>query len=123
MTVNEMKHQARLAEWKERILECRSQGIPVAAWCEQHGFHRTTYYKWERQIFGQMPRPVSTANQPEFVELPIASPGMLALPDTNQPMKFEPVAVIRIGKIELGLSNAVSGNLMRQLEGLMRFAE
>lgn len=123
MTVNEIKHQAKLAEWKERILECRSQGIPVAVWCAQNGYHKTTYYKWEHEIFGQMPRPVPSVNQPEFVELPIASPGTLTLPDANQPMKFEPVAVIRIGKIELGLSNAVSGNLMRQLEGLMRFAE
>lgn len=123
MTVNEVKHQAKLAKWKEHILDCRSQGIPVAKWCEQNGYHRTTYYKWEREIFGQMPRPVSSANQSEFAELPIASPGALALPEADQWAKFEPVAVIRIGKIKLELSNAVSGNLLQQLEGLMGFAE
>ena len=133
VTVNEVKHQAKLAEWKEHILECRSQGIPVVEWCAQNGYHKTTYYKWEREIFGRITEADKErrskhmkclpSSQPAFAELPIASPETLTLPDTNQPMKFEPVAVIRVGKIELGLSNAVSGNLMRQLEGLMRFAE
>ena len=54
MTVNEVKHQAKLAEWKEHILECRSQGIPVVEWCAQNGYHKTTYYKWEREIFGRI---------------------------------------------------------------------
>ena len=52
MTENEIKHQAKLAEWKERILECRSQRMPVATWCAQNGYHNATYYKWEREIFG-----------------------------------------------------------------------
>ena len=137
MTVNEVKHQAKLAEWKERILECRSQRIPVAEWCAQNGYHKTTYYKWEREIFGKLSVPnkelrskpteciaaVAPSSQPEFAELPIAIPGPLALPEAAQPPQFEPVAIIRIGKVELELSNAVSGNLMQQLKGLMSLAE
>ena len=57
MTVNEVRHQAKLVERKERILECRSQGIPVAAWCAQNGYHKTTYYKCEREIFGKLSAP------------------------------------------------------------------
>ena len=137
MTVNEVKHQAKLAEWKERILECRSQGVSVAEWCEQNGCHKTTYYKWEREIFGKLSTPnkkphskhmecivpARPASQPEFAELSIAVPTSMALPEDTQPMKFEPVAIIRIGKVELELSNSVSGNLMRQLKGLMSLAE
>lgn len=137
MTVNEVKHQAKLAEWKERILECRSQGIPVAAWCAQNGYHKTTYYKWEREIFGKLSAPnkepqskhiecivpAIPSSQPEFAELSIAAPSPLALPEDTQPKKFEPVAIIRIGKVELELSNSVSGNLMRQMKGLMSLAE
>ena len=137
MTVNEVKHQAKLAEWKERILECRSQGVPVAAWCAQNGCHKTTYYNWEREIFGKFSAPSKEphskhaecnvlsmpASQTEFAELSIAAPGPLALPEDILPKKFEPVAVIRIGKVELELSNSVSGNLMRQLKGLMSLAE
>lgn len=137
MTVNEAKHQAKLAEWKERILDCRSQGIPVAEWCAQHGCHKTTYYKWEREIFGKLAAlnnephskhmecivPVMPASQPEFAELSIAAPGPLARTEDTPLKKFEPVAMIRIGKVELELSNSVSGNLMRQLKGLMSLAE
>jgi len=42
MTVNEIKHQAKLAEWKEHILECRSQGLSVGEWCARNGYHRTS---------------------------------------------------------------------------------
>lgn len=137
MTVNEVKHQAKLAEWKERILDCRSQGIPVAEWCAQNGCHKTTYYKWEREIFGKLSAlnkephskpvecivPAMPASQPEFAELSIAAPSPLALLEDTHPKKFEPVAMIRIGKVELELSNAVSENLMHQLKGLMSLAE
>ena len=136
MTVNEVKHQVKLAEWKERILECRSQGLPVVKWCAQNGYHRTTYYKWEREIFGQLERarktcrsqqsecviPAVLPHQPEFAELPIVAP-TLALPESVQTPMFEPVAIIRIGKVELELSNSVSGDLMRHLKGLMSLAE
>lgn len=137
MTVNEIKHQAKLAEWKERILSCRSQGIPVAEWCAKNGYHKTTYYKWEREIFGKLPVPgemqrqetmeyvsVPTAsNQPEFAELAIAAPERSALPAIESPGKFEVAAVIRIGKMEVELSNSISGSLMKQLKELIRLAE
>ena len=133
MTVNEVKHQAKLAQWKEHILECRSQGLSVAEWCAQNGYHRTTYYKWEREIFGQ----ISAANdgrrskhlectssgQPEFAELPIEVSGSLALPENTPAREFHPAVVIRVGKIEVELSNSVSAGLMRQLKGLVDFAE
>lgn len=56
--------------------------------------------------------------QPEFVELPILHSDSLALSE-----RFEPSVVIRVGKIELELSNTVSGSLMQQLKGLIGFAE
>lgn len=32
MNVTELKHQVKLKDWQERIMECRSQGISVAQW-------------------------------------------------------------------------------------------
>ena len=37
--------------------------------------------------------------------------------------EFHPAVVIRVGKIEVELSNSVSAGLMRQLKGLVDFAE
>ena len=72
MTVNEMKHEAKLAIWKENILDCRTNQIPVSTWCADHGIHVTTYYKWERKIFGGVgSQAVLGGGQGnEFVELP-----------------------------------------------------
>ena len=51
MTVLEVKHQGKLRECQERIIECRSSGKPVKAWCQEQGVNATTYYRWEREIY------------------------------------------------------------------------
>ena len=50
MSVQELKHAAKLQEWSERVAECRSSGIGVKAWCAEHGIVLKTYYNWEKQI-------------------------------------------------------------------------
>ena len=53
-------------------------------------------------------------------ELPLAKP----VQDCSlKRAVFVPTAVIRIGQMELELSNTVSAELLSQLKGLMRFAE
>ena len=133
MRVSEIKHQAKLEEWKQNILDCRMSGLSVQQWCAEYGCNKATYYRWEREIFKKTetftPATVSAhaaatlPGQPEFAELPIVAPRPLAPSEAAQPSKFEPVAIIRIGTVEMELSNSVSGNLMRQLKGLMSLAE
>ncbi len=50
MNVREVRHQARLAEWEERVKECRSSGRSVKEWCEEKGIRHQTYYRWEREV-------------------------------------------------------------------------
>ena len=50
MSVQELKHAARLQEWSARVAECRSSGIGVKAWCAEHSIALKTYYNWEKQI-------------------------------------------------------------------------
>ena len=50
MSVQELKHAARLQEWSGRVAECRSSGIGVKAWCAEQGIALKTYYNWEKQI-------------------------------------------------------------------------
>ena len=133
MRVSEIKHQAKLEQWKQNILNCRMSGLTVQQWCAEYDCNKATYYRWEREIFkntdsfapaGANANTVpALPSQPEFTELPLAVLGPQALAETAQSSRFEPVAIIRIGKVELELSNAVSGSLMRQLKGLMSLAE
>ena len=75
MTVLEVKHQGKLKAWQERVMECRSSGEPVKTWCREQGISVTTYYRWEREIFGRVGRekgvavPIA-ARGPVFAEVP-----------------------------------------------------
>ena len=57
---------------------------------------------------------------PVLTELPLAKP---AQDCSLKRDVFIPAAVIRIGQMQLELSNTVSAELLSQLKGLMRFAE
>ncbi len=41
---------ANLAEWKQRIIECRASGQPVKTWCKNNDCTPSTYYRWEREV-------------------------------------------------------------------------
>ena len=75
MNANEVKHEARVAEWTERVRECRSSGLSVKAWCAGQGIKTATYYRWEHEV---LTRADSGTNHempeghPVFAELPEA---------------------------------------------------
>ena len=120
MNVNAVKHQAKLLEWKDRVTDCRSSGMSVKEWCKENGCSPKTYYRWEQEILGKVRQIAKAPSQPVLAELPLAAPAQ------NCSLKrdvFVPAAVIRIGQMELELSNTVSAELLSQLKGLMRFAE
>lgn len=50
MSVQELKHAAKLQEWSTRVAECRSSGISVKAWCAEQRIALKTYYNWEKEI-------------------------------------------------------------------------
>ena len=120
MDVNAVKHQAKLLEWKDRVADCRSSGMSVKEWCEENGCSPKTYYRWEQEILGKVRQIAKTQSQPVLAELPLPKP----VQDCSLKRDvFVPTAVIRIGQMELELSNTVSAELLSQLKGLMRFAE
>ena len=43
-----MRHMARLAEWRKRILECGMSGMTVKTWCAENHISSKTYYRWKR---------------------------------------------------------------------------
>ena len=134
MNVNDAKHQARLAEWRMLIAQCRSSGLPVKRWCAENGRDPSTYYRWEREIFGRIrngscektealsptARPkLTVVQQPVLAELTVAEPTLATSAVRPEPEKFHAAAVIRVGRLEMELSNAVSPRLMQQLKELV----
>ena len=134
MKVNDAKHQARLAEWKMLITQCRSSGLLVKRWCAENGRNASTYYRWEREIFGgirnssdKRAEALSPAAQvelpavqrPVLAELAVAKLPLANSADQSEPEAFHATAVIRVGRLELELSNSVSPRLMQQLKELV----
>ena len=134
MKVNDAKHQARLAEWKMLIAECRSSGLSVKQWCAANGRDKSTYYRWEREIFGRIKNgsdkkaealspakrsELPTVQRPVLAELTVAEPTLTTSAVRPEPEKFHAAAVIRVGRLEMELSNAVSPRLMQQLKELV----
>ena len=115
MNVNAVKHQAKLLEWKDRVTDCRSSGMSVKEWCKENGCSPKTYYRWEQEILGKVRQIAKAPSQPVLAELPLAKP--------VQDCSLKRAAVIRIGQMELELSNTVSTELLSQLKGLMRLVE
>ena len=80
MNANKAKHEARVAEWMERVRECRSSGLSVKVWCAEQGVKTATYYRWEREVLTKASGTLAkrgahqeeAEQKPTFVELPEA---------------------------------------------------
>ena len=69
MDASEAKHQARLAEWRTRVAECRSSGKSVRTWCAEQGVGYKTYYRWERQILSLSRQALKKAGEAELAKI------------------------------------------------------
>lgn len=57
----------RMAEWTQRVSECRSSGLTVRNWCEQHEINEKTYYYWQRRMWESM----NESRSSQFVQIPV----------------------------------------------------
>ena len=104
MTAWEAKHQAQLAEWQEHVINCRTSGRTVKAWCEEQGIGYKTYYRWERQILSLGRKTLQQVGQQQLaqIESPVFAEVRLSEP---LPVKEGIAAVIRIGQAETAIYN------------------
>jgi hypothetical protein len=56
----------RMTEWAQRVSECRSSGLTVRNWCEQHEINEKTYYYWQRKVWES----ISDPGNIRFVQIP-----------------------------------------------------
>lgn len=75
MDATAAKHQAKLAQWRTRVAECRSSGMSVREWCAEQRIGYKTYYRWEREILQIAGKELVSASRkelavPVFAELP-----------------------------------------------------
>ena len=100
----ELRHQASLSEWKERVAQCRGSGQTVTRWCQEHGIAKKTYYRWEREIVGIAIEQEGEA-QPRFAELPTP----------RQDQKGSLAATVQIGKVRVEVYSGASPEVVAAL--------
>ena len=100
----ELRHQASLSEWKERVAQCRGSGQTVTRWCQEHGIAKKTYYRWEREVVGLAVQQAGKA-QPRFAELPAP----------KQEPEGSLVAAIQIGETHLEIYDGASPEVVAAL--------
>ena len=72
MGARELKHEAQLRDWREKVMECRSSGMSVKKWCEERRIARKTYYRWEKEISSKSSQQLAVREQtdiPDFIEV------------------------------------------------------
>lgn len=120
MNAQELKHRARLEEWKERVAACRSSGMSVRGWCQEQGIAYKTYYYWEKEVLSEAVRQAAALNSVEnrFVEMP-------ALAEYVSDSEREPVlaAKLRIKSGELEIYAGAEAATVEMLVRVLRDAE
>lgn len=46
-----MNENSKIAEWVDRITECRNSGLSVREWCSINHVCTQTYYRWQKRLF------------------------------------------------------------------------
>jgi len=101
----DLKRLANLAQWKERVAECRSSGMKVREWCEAQGICVQTYYRWERCVLSAASGQLQAQNENSTSITPAPKPVFAEL----TPVKSSPpvrrtenvVATIRCGAVSI----------------------
>ena len=113
MTVTEIKHAAKRQEWQERIMECRNSGEPVQRWCAEQQISVTTYYRWEREIFGRLDK-----KGKESQALAVAAPEFAAAPAiAPRGASGQTIMTLRTGTAEIDI---YAGAGEREIETVLR---
>lgn len=110
MTPVAIRQQVKINQWKNLIMECRSSGIPVRQFCEEHNLSWHAYYYWLKRIREQlaeaMPEKCSEA-EPSFVRLP-------AMPATSAAS-----VTLRKGSFSVDISGDVNKATLRSIIQLL----
>lgn len=123
MTIQELKHQAKIEEWKRNIIDCRSRGLSVKQWCEENHYHHTTYYHWERELFSNKESVVrDDVNEVSFVEVPIqtiVNQEVIAHPEVPAISQSAERKIATIGndKIHVDLYDGVTETALKTILG------
>ena len=48
--IRNVNREVQLQQWQQQIMDCRSSGLTVGAWCEKNSMSKKTYYYHLRRV-------------------------------------------------------------------------
>lgn len=118
MNASAAKHQAKLAEWRIRVAECRGSGKSVRTWCAEQGVGYKTYYRWEREILQIASKELILTPREEK-----ATPVFAELPSSTMFSEKSIMATIRIGAATLDVYSGADAEIITALCRVLSHAE
>lgn len=108
--------QIRLNEWAAVIKDCKSSGLKVDEYCQQHNLSRDAYYYWLRKV------KAAALQRAGFVELTAPESGSCSSGGSSIPA-FIAQMTIKAGNLELGISNETPSELLSRVLEVIRCAQ
>lgn len=103
--------QIRIAEWAAIIKNCKSSGMKVDEYCQQHDISRDAYYYWLRKV------KAAALQQTGFVELPV--PEVKSVQTTD----FATQMVVKVPGAELSINNDTPTELITKILEVIHHAQ
>ena len=103
--------QIRITEWAAIIKDCKSSGLKVDEYCQQHDISRDAYYYWLRKV------KAAALQQAGFVELPLPE----SKPVTTT--AFAVQMIVKVGDAELSINNDTPAELITRILEVIRHAQ
>lgn len=122
MNTHELKHMARVAEWKEKVAACRSSGQTVRNWCEEEGISPKKYYYWERAVLAEAEKQLATAESTSRGANFVAVPALVGqrVPEKEQTAV---AAKVRKGSMEVEIYGGAEAEIIGLLLRVLKDAE
>lgn len=114
--------QIRTKQWASIIQDCRSSGLKVDDYCEQHSLSRNAYYYWQRKV------KEAALSQAGFVEIQAETlkaetlKAETGLADSPSGSPFFPQTVLSVNGGSVGINQDTPIPLLSQVLGVIRHA-
>lgn len=109
--------QIRTKQWASIIQDCRSSGLKVDDYCEQHSLSRNAYYYWQRKV------KEAALSHAGFVEIQGDTLKAETGPaDSPSGSPFFPQIVLSVNGVSVGINQDTPMPLLSQVLGVIRHA-
>ena len=108
MDIWDIKREALIPAWQERIRECRSSGLTVRAWCAMNNISRQTYYNWEKMCLSKVEQNPKRSEETRGQDNALIKFNPELLPSSTEPISSISISsaelVIRCGCVSMDIS-------------------